>query len=108
MKTTVVNKYKHTPTNKDIYIGRGSFWGNNYTHLGKSRFSDVVLVDSREEAIKKYEEDLLKDPERLAKVKTLKGHYLVCYCKEKACHGDVLAKYAEMPKKEIKKLIEKC
>jgi hypothetical protein len=30
---TVVNKYKHTPTENDVYIGRGSALGNPFTSI---------------------------------------------------------------------------
>ena len=44
--TKVVNKYKHV---YDVYIGRGSKWGNPFV-IGKD--------GTREEVINKYEEYL--------------------------------------------------
>lgn len=71
----------------DIYIGRGSKWGNPFP----------TPPWTREESLQKYEEWiqtqnwLLKDI-----VKELKGKTLGCWCKpNKACHGDILAYLAD-------------
>lgn len=80
---TVVNKYHKIPY--DIYIGRGSIWGNPFI-IGKD--------GNREEVIEKYEEYLVNSPELLKKLPELRGKTLACFCAPKACHGDVLAKYA--------------
>ena len=79
--TKVVNKYKHV---YDVYIGRGSKWGNPFV-IGKD--------GTREEVINKYEKYLLNNPELLNSLHELKGKTLGCFCKPKACHGDVLVKY---------------
>lgn len=79
--TKVVNKYKHV---YDVYIGRGSKWGNPFV-IGKD--------GTREEVINKYEKYLLNSPELLNSLHELKGKTLGCFCKPKACHGDVLVKY---------------
>jgi hypothetical protein len=75
--TTVVNR-KHEEY--DIYIGRGSKWGNPY-HIGKL---------TREEVIDKYREWIMTQPELLGSLHELKDKRLGCYCKPLACHGDVL------------------
>lgn len=89
---TVVNKYKEE---YDVYIGRGSKWGNPFV-IGKD--------GTREEVIEKYrlwlweqikdghilKEDLLK----------LDNQRLGCFCKPQACHGDVIARAVEWAKKE--------
>lgn len=74
----------------DVYIGRPSIWGNPFSHLNQT--TAEFRVSSREEAIKKYKDFLLYNPElvELAK-KKLKGKVLGCWCKPKACHGDILA-----------------
>ena len=79
--TKVVNKYKHV---YDVYIGRGSKWGNPFV-IGKD--------GTREEVINKYEEYLLNSTELLNSLHELKGKTLGCFCKPKACHGDILVKY---------------
>ncbi len=66
----------------DIYIGRGSKYGNPFV-IGRD--------GNREEVVRKYEEWILSQPETLVSLHDLKDKVLGCYCKPKACHGDVLA-----------------
>ena len=90
-RTTVVNR-RVEPF--DIYIGRGSIWGNPYTHLtGATRA--MYFVGSRDEAIEKYREYLAQREDLLAQIADLKGKRLGCYCKPAACHGDILAELAD-------------
>lgn len=84
--TKVVNKYK---ASYDVYIGRGSEWGN-----------PVAITEdvSREDAIEAYETSFYDAIEAgredvLAALETIKGKTLGCFCKPQACHGDVLADY---------------
>lgn len=92
MKTKVVNKYHNTPY--DVYIGRGSIWGNPFTHLeGKSLAK--YKVSTREEAIEKYREWVVKQPKIMERLPELKGKTLGCFCHPKPCHGDVLAELAD-------------
>jgi hypothetical protein len=82
--TTVVNKYKEP---YDVYIGRGSFWGNPFV---------IGLDGTREEVIQKYER-LLKINIKAGVIsiddlKALDGKRLGCFCKPKPCHGDVLVR----------------
>ena len=78
----------------DVYIGRPSKWGNCFTHH-KHLSEYYVLVDSREEAIIKYEEWLLSQPELVAMAKEeLKGKVLGCWCSPLPCHGEILARIA--------------
>lgn len=73
----------------DVYIGRGSPWGNPFSHLPGTKAE--FLVGSREEAIARYREWIQTQLELLRALPTLRGKKLGCYCKPKACHGDVLA-----------------
>ena len=68
---------------KDVFIGRGSKWGNPFV-IGKDGNRGLVI----ERYIDYFEnnEELIKD------IEELKGKNLVCYCKPKACHGDYLIK----------------
>ena len=80
-KCTVVN-LKIAPY--DVYIGRGSKWGNpfrmrNYTQAERDR-----VCDAYEKWF--YTTDL---PEQLHE---LRGKRLGCYCKPARCHGDFLTK----------------
>lgn len=79
----------------DVYIGRGrgSQWGNPFSHQEgtQARFK----VDTREEAIACFREWLLRQPELVERVKReLRHKILGCWCHPKACHGDVLAEIA--------------
>ena len=90
MKTSVVNMRKEP---YDIYVGRGSKWGNPFSHREGTKANFVVK--SRSEAIKKYEEYLLSNDELMNSLHELKGKILGCWCKPKSCHGDILANYAD-------------
>lgn len=87
MSITVVNKYKHTPTPNDLYIGRGSKWGNPFK-IGEH--------GTRTDVIQKYREYLIGNQKLMASLHELKGKTLVCFCKPQACHGDVLKELADM------------
>lgn len=93
--TTVVNVRR---SDFDIYIGRGrcpktgktSVWGNPYSHNPWA--AAKYLVDSRTEAIKRYESYVRRSPELLARLPMLKGKRLGCWCYPLPCHGDILIK----------------
>jgi hypothetical protein len=70
----------------DIYIGRGSKWGNPFK---------IGPDGSREEVIVKYCDYIAKRPDLLAAVHELKGKTIACWCAPKACHGHVLAELAD-------------
>jgi hypothetical protein len=82
VKTTVVNIRKEKC---DVYIGRPNKWGNPFNEKEHG---------SRTEVIKKYKEWLINSPdaeEVRNSLYELEGKTLGCWCKPKACHGDVLA-----------------
>lgn len=98
MRTTVVNirTQEH-----DVYVGReghgqDGYWGNPFS---------AMRDGGRERAIALYREYFLKrlrvDPEFAVRVETLRGKRLGCFCKPKACHGDVIVEYLEKPMKVI-------
>jgi hypothetical protein len=100
----VVNKYKHIPTSDDLQIGRPSPFGNPYSHLPNTLAK--YRVNTREEAVKSYENYLPSayhnDPKIYALIHEIavrvmmgKNVNLVCYCKPKSCHGDVIKKFVE-------------
>lgn len=64
----------------DVYIGRGSKWGNPFK----------VEQYGRYEAIRLYKEWIKTKPELLNSLHELKGKRLGCHCKPQWCHGDVL------------------
>lgn len=73
----------------DIYIGRPSKWGNPFSHLDIHGKTKCV---TREEAIAKYEEYVRSSPDLMDSLGELEGKILGCWCKPKACHGDILLK----------------
>lgn len=89
MKARAVNKYKE---NYDVYIGRGSIWGNPYSH--KEGTKAKHLVATREEAVEKYREYVLGNKFLLSQLHKLVGKKLGCFCAPQPCHGDVLAELA--------------
>ena len=70
----------------DMYIGRGSKWGNKFI-IGRD--------GDREEVIKKYKKWILIKKELLNSLHELKGKALGCFCKPLACHGDILLELVE-------------
>jgi hypothetical protein len=91
MKTTVINIKSGEPY--DVLIGRPSEWGNPFSHLKKS--AAKFKVATRKEAVEKYREWIMTQPELLNKLETLRGKRLGCYCKPLECHGDVLIELLE-------------
>lgn len=84
-KTTVVNIKRKEPY--DVYIGRGSKFGNPFR---------IGVNGNREEVIEQYRLHLW-NMIRFGKISVdelaeLYGKTLGCFCKPKACHGDILVK----------------
>lgn len=89
--TKVVNKDKGDKF--DVYIGRGSSWGNPYAvGFGASPGEEQ---NDRDEAIRKFKYDFERGFLKKSKEDAieLKGKILGCHCKPLACHGDVIAEY---------------
>lgn len=82
----VVNKYTHKPTDQDVYIGRGSKWGNPFK---------IGTHGTRQQVIDMYRQNLYDAIERnkvtLKELRELRGKTLVCYCAPLPCHGLVIA-----------------
>ena len=85
--TTVVN-IRHQKC--QIYCGRGSFFGNPYDYekLGITR-------DEACELFVPYFRKKLTDPDFCAKVMTLRGKVLGCWCVPKRCHVETIVEYLE-------------
>jgi hypothetical protein len=80
----------------DIYCGRGSKWGNPYTHIKDKQTKAIFIVKTRKEAIEKYREYILNRPDLLQDLIELKDKRLGCYCKPKhSCHCDILVELIE-------------
>lgn len=61
-------------------------WGNPF---------QIGPDGTREEVIVKFETYYLQNAYLQAHIGELKGKTLACWCAPLACHGDILAKYAE-------------
>lgn len=90
-QTTVVNKHHKVPY--DVYIGRGSIWGNPFSHMSNTKAD--FKVATRDEAVESYRDWIQTQPQLLAQLPKLKGKVLCCFCKPQACHGDILAELAD-------------
>ena len=94
-RTRVVNKNNEW---YDVYIGRGSVFGNPY---------EIGPDGTRAEVIEKYRiwfEKKIKKPRFRKQVLKLRGKRLGCYCAPRACHGDVIVEWIDESKTEVKKL----
>lgn len=82
MTPTVVNKYKEE---YDVYIGRGSKWGNPF--VISPQFDRATVIEL-------YRKHLFREIKQGNITRTdfeqLSGKRLGCFCKPKACHGDVI------------------
>lgn len=74
----------------EVYIGRGSKWGNPYTHIKDRPTAGIYVCGTREEAISEYKHYILNNSKLMAALPELKGKILGCWCKPQSCHGDVL------------------
>lgn len=82
----------------DVDIGRGSPFGNPYTHMrARGDHRAAVIVANRDIAIARYHRWLTTDEEitgwpkpTLAQILSLAGKRLGCWCKPMSCHGDIL------------------
>ncbi len=84
MRTRVVHV---AVENHEVYIGRGTPWGNPYI-IGRD--------GTREQCIAQHKKDLLRNPSMLTRIQQeLKGKVLGCHCKPKACHGDTYVEIAD-------------
>ncbi|MFW6242770.1 MAG: DUF4326 domain-containing protein [bacterium] len=79
--------------NYDIYIGRGSKWGNPFK---------IGVDGNRDEVIEKYKNYILDNSNLLSQLHELEGKVLGCWCKPKRCHGDVLKELVENKPEYIK------
>jgi len=92
METKVVHCKK---SDFDVYIGRPSIYGNPYSH--KEHSIAQQKVPDVETAILYYRQHLLREsllnPMFFRAIMALEGKVLGCWCKPKACHGDVIVQF---------------
>ena len=86
---TVVNKHYEE---YDVYIGRGSIWGNPYSHREGTKAT--YRVESVEQAIQHYRSHLWslikKGTISVEQLRSLHGNRLGCFCSPRPCHGEVI------------------
>jgi hypothetical protein len=97
-KTNVVNKHRH-PKGYDLYVGRGSKWGNPFSDMPDSKAQFIVKP---EEVMPKFREwfgNRIRTEQGFAKkvLMELHGRTLGCYCDGgKPCHGTIMASWADL------------
>lgn len=79
----------------DFYIGRGSGYGNPFKLYHES---------NRVQVIAEYKKYLINNNLNIDNL-VLHAKRLGCYCKPKACHGDVLAEEIEKRKRILESVI---
>lgn len=103
MKTKVVN-IKHEPY--DVYIGRGSPFGNKWSHINSQYTIATYIVNNIDEALYNYNKwfynKLDTDINFGNLVLSLYGKRLGCFCRPKngfngqlLCHGQIIAGFLE-------------
>lgn len=70
------------------YIGRPSPLGNRF-EIGKH--------GNRRKVIEDYIDDLAESPDLLARIRTLQGEDLICWCDPLPCHGHAVLLLANWP-----------
>jgi len=66
----------------DVYIGRGSKWGNPFP----------MVNNNRDEVCDRYANWFFGQPHLVSSLHELVGKRIGCYCKPKRCHGDFLVR----------------
>lgn len=95
MQPKVWNKHHKNAPADAVYIGRGSPWGNPFSHMANTKAQ--YIVETREQAIKLFEMALGETDKAIIR-RELKGKHLLCFCAPKPCHGDVLLRIANEEK----------
>ncbi len=83
MNPIVVNRKFNPPY--DVYVGRPSEFGNPF---------EIGRDGTRSEVIQKYREYVLGSSRLMAKLSSLRGKTLACWCAPLPCHADVLLELA--------------
>lgn len=103
MSITVVNKYKHAPTENDVYIGRGSALGNPFTSIRDRNTKAEFISDAPIEDFEIYLEQKIAEKDKkicdeLNRIYKMDEVNLLCFCKPKKCHGDIIKEVIESRK----------
>jgi Domain of unknown function (DUF4326) len=100
-RTTVINIKSGAPY--DVYIGRRNRFAppdkpGNDGYFGNPHH--LISEAERDRAVEEYRADFLRrvesDPVFRRRVLMLRGQRLGCFCKPRACHGDVIAEWVDV------------
>jgi hypothetical protein len=83
--TSVIHMNQRKHFDDEMYIGRGSPYGNPYK-ISRGLTRMMVIRLYRENVLPKFNEH---------QIAVLIGKKLVCYCSPLACHGDMLMEAAD-------------
>ena len=83
MRTVAVHCKK---SKYDVLIDRTTKWGNPF-RIGPGC--------SRSESMRRFREWFPTQPHLVEALPELQGKVLGCWCKPEACHGDILAEFAD-------------
>lgn len=99
----VFNKHHGNAPADAIYCGRGSIWGNQFTHLDGTKAN--VKVRDREEAVIYHKiqlkEDVMTGKVDINALVALKDKPLVCFCAPQLCHCYTLLAAADYYSKQL-------
>lgn len=105
MAIIVYNKKTDNYEGENVfYVGRGSIYGNPYTHIKDKETKAEIIVKTREKAIDLYKEyfvkmynDNLWFKEEVDKIyelyKSGTDIYLGCYCVPLSCHAEFIKEF---------------
>jgi hypothetical protein len=81
----VLNRHTDSIPRDAVYVGRGTPFGNKF---------QIGPDGTRDEVIAKFRAWAPTDAALMAALPTLAGKDLVCSCRPRACHADVLIEMA--------------
>jgi hypothetical protein len=96
VKTSVVSKYKGK---YDLYVGRGSEWGNPFSDKPDSKAKLIVKPEEVMPKFREWFQDRIRCEEGFARKvrRELHGKTLGCYCEGgKPCHAAIMASWADL------------
>lgn len=96
IRPILVNRHKEP---FDIYIGRGTMWGNKFEVDNSKGWTRSIVIEMYREY---FYECLENGTITVEDILSLSGKVIACSCKPKNCHGDVILEVFD----EIIKLIE--
>ena len=97
---TRVGHVRHDADALEVYVGRGSDWGNPYVPRGRAVASIYPVVEC-DDPLMEYEH-YVRATELAGRLRELRGKVLGCYCvrlgqatRKERCHAQVLARMAD-------------